>query len=61
MADAITAVIGIAIMLAFIGLIVFTLNEPPLSIVSLIGVSLMLWGFWTDVFAPLVCRRPQGS
>jgi hypothetical protein len=58
MADAVATIIGAAIMIAFIGIIAVTLNELPLTIVCLIGVGLMLWGFWKDVFEPLYRRRP---
>ena len=32
----------------------FKLMYLPLSIVCVIAVALMLWGFWTDAFAPLL-------
>jgi hypothetical protein len=59
MADAVTAIIGIAIMVTFLGVIVGTLSELPLTIVSIVAVALMLWGFWKDTFAPLLRRGPQ--
>ncbi len=60
MADAVATVIGAAIMIAFLAIIAGTLNELPLTVACIIGVALMLWGFWTDVFAPLL-RREGGK
>jgi predicted CDP-diglyceride synthetase/phosphatidate cytidylyltransferase len=57
MADAVATVIGAAIMIAFLAIIAGTLNELPLAVACIIGVALMLWGFWTDVFAPLLRRE----
>jgi hypothetical protein len=59
MADAITGFIGIVIMLGFLGTIVGTLGEPPLTIASIIGVVLMLWGFWKDALAPVLRRSSE--
>lgn len=59
MADAVATIIGAAIMITFLAIIAGTLNEPPLTVACIVGVGLMLWGFWADVFAPLF-RRPAG-
>jgi nitrogen fixation-related uncharacterized protein len=61
MADAVATIIGVAIMITFIGVIALTLNELPLTIVCIIGLGLMLWGFWRDVFEPLYRSRSAKS
>jgi hypothetical protein len=57
MADAVTALVGAVLMIAFLGLIVVKLMEVALGVVCLVGISAMLWGFWVDTVAPLVRRR----
>jgi hypothetical protein len=56
-ADAFSALLGTALMLMFLGIILFKLMYLPLTIVCVIAVALMLWGFWTDAFAPLLGRK----
>ncbi len=54
MADAVTALIGAIIMVGYIVLIAAKLAAPPLWICCLIGVALMLWGFWGDDWKPVI-------
>ena len=54
MADAITALIGAIIMIGYILLIAAKLAAPPLWIACLIGLALMLWGFWWEDWEPVV-------
>ncbi len=56
MADAATAAIGALIMIGYIFLIAAKLDAPPLWICTLIGLALMLWGFWGDDWQPLFKR-----
>ena len=56
MADAVTAVIGAVIMIGYIFLIAAKLAAPPLWIAALIGLALMLWGFWGDDWQPILKR-----
>lgn len=58
MADAITAMVGAIIMIGYIVLIAAKLAAPPLWICCLIGLALMLWGFWQDDWQPVI-RRPR--
>ncbi len=53
MADAITGLIGAALMSTFILLIAAKLNETPLWIVCLVGIALMLWAVGTDAVASI--------
>ena len=53
MADAITGLIGAALMSTFILLIAAKLNETPLWIVCLTGIALMLWAAGTDAVASI--------
>ena len=48
MADAVTALIGAIIMIGYMLLIAVKLAAPPLWICVLVGLALMLWGFWGD-------------
>lgn len=59
MADAITAAIGAIIMIGYIVLIAAKLAAPPLWICSLIGLALMLWGFWGDDWQPIFKRKQK--
>jgi hypothetical protein len=59
MADAITALIGSIIMIGYIVMIAAKLAAPPLWICCLIGLALMLWGFWGDDWKPLLKRNKQ--
>ncbi len=61
MSDAITAIIGGVLMVTFLMLIATTLNELPVWIVFIVGIALMIWGFWTDAFAPLFRRDNSNS
>lgn len=56
MADAVTAAIGAIIMIGYMCLIAAKLAAPPLWICVLIGLALMLWGFWGDDWQPIVKR-----
>ncbi len=60
MVDAICAVIGMALMIAFLSAIAVKLGELPLWIVSIFAIVLMAIAFWHDAFAPLF-RRSRGS
>lgn len=57
MADAITAAIGAIIMIGYMFLIAAKLAAPPLWVCALIGIALMLWGFWGDDWQPLFKRE----
>ena len=59
MADAVTALIGAIIMIGYMFLIAAKLAALPLSICVLIGVALMLWGFWGDDWQPLFKRNSK--
>ncbi len=54
MADAVTALIGAIIMTGYILLIAAKLAAPPLWICCLVGLALMLWGFWGDDWKPVI-------
>jgi hypothetical protein len=56
MADAVTAAIGAIIMIAYMLLIAVKLAAPPLWICVVIGLALMLWGFWGDDWQPILKR-----
>lgn len=56
MADAISAIVGMALMIAFVVAIVGKVGETPLWIVSILAFVLMLVAFWQDAFAPLLRR-----
>ncbi|MGE0565188.1 MAG: hypothetical protein AB7O50_11805 [Pseudolabrys sp.] len=57
MVDALTGLIGGALMTTFVLLIAVKLNLFPLWIVILIGLALMAWAIWTDGLAPLFRRN----
>jgi hypothetical protein len=57
MADAVTALIGAIIMIGYILLIAAKLAAPPLWVCCLIGLVLMLWGFWGDDWQPIIGRK----
>lgn len=59
MADAITALIGAIIMIGYVVLIAAKLSATPLWVVSIIGLALMLWGFWRDDWHPLLKREQK--
>lgn len=59
MADFVTGLIGVVLMLAYILFIAVKLNELALWLVCLVGFALMLWAFWTDAGAPLLGRGPR--
>lgn len=59
MADAIAALVGAIIMIGYIVLIAAKLAAPPLWICCLIGLALMLWGFWGDDWRPLLKREQK--
>jgi len=54
MADAVTGAIGAIIMIGYIFLIAAKLAAPPFWIVAVLGLALMLWGFWGDDWQPLI-------
>jgi Zn-dependent protease with chaperone function len=54
MADAVTAAIGAIIMIGYILLIAAKLAAGPLWVCVLIGLALMLWGFWWEDWEPVV-------
>ncbi|MCL4766498.1 MAG: hypothetical protein KJZ80_09725 [Hyphomicrobiaceae bacterium] len=60
MADAISAIVGMALMVAFLSAIAVKLAETPLWIVSILGIVLMAIAFWQDAFVPLF-RRHRGN
>lgn len=58
MADAVTALIGAIIMIGYMLLIAIKLAAFPLWICVLVGLALMVWGFWWDDWQP-VFKRDQ--
>jgi hypothetical protein len=54
MADAVTALIGAIIMVGYIVPMAAMLAASPLWICCLIGLGLMLWGFWGDDWKPVI-------
>lgn len=56
MANAVTALIGAVIMVGYIVLIAAKLAAPPLWICCVVGLALMLWGFWVDDWKPILNR-----
>lgn len=59
MANAVTAAIGAIIMIGYMVLIAAKLAAPPLWVSVLIGLALMLWGFWGDDWQPLFKRNKK--
>jgi hypothetical protein len=57
MADAITGLIGAAIMIGYMLLIAAKLNELPLWICVIIGLAVMLCAFWVDAWRPWLARN----
>jgi hypothetical protein len=57
MADAVSAIIGMVLMIGFVVAIVSKVAEIPLWIVSLLAFVLMAVAFWQDAFAPLLRGR----
>jgi len=60
MADAVSAIIGMALMIAFIVAIVGKVGETPLWVASVVTFALMAFAFWQDAFAPLLRRLSNG-
>jgi UDP-N-acetylmuramyl pentapeptide phosphotransferase/UDP-N-acetylglucosamine-1-phosphate transferase len=56
MADAVTALIGAIIMIGYLFLIAAKLAAPPLWICVLVGIVLMVCGFWIDDWKPIFQR-----
>lgn len=59
MADAVTALIGAIIMIGYMVLIAAKLAALPLWICTIIGLLLMLWGFWGDDWKPVIRRSKE--
>lgn len=59
MVDAISGIIGMALMIAFLSAIALKLAELPLWVVSLFAIALMAVAFWQDSFAPLFRRSRE--
>ena len=59
MADAVTAAIGAVIMIGYMFLIAAKLAAPPLWVCVVVGLVLMLWGFWGDDWRPVFKRDRQ--
>jgi hypothetical protein len=59
MADAVTALIGAIIMIGYIFLIAAKLAALPLWICAVVGLALMLWGFWWDDWQPVLMRSKK--
>jgi hypothetical protein len=59
MADAFTALIGAIIMIGYMLLIAAKLAALPLWICTIVGLALMLWGFWGDDWQPLLQRSKK--
>jgi cobalamin synthase len=58
MADFVTGLLGIVLMITYILLMVVKLNELALWVVSLVGIALAIWAFWGDAGAPLLRGKP---
>jgi hypothetical protein len=56
MADAITALIGAIIMIGYLFLIAAKLAALPLWICVIVGLVLMVCGFWIDDWRPVLQR-----
>jgi UDP-N-acetylmuramyl pentapeptide phosphotransferase/UDP-N-acetylglucosamine-1-phosphate transferase len=56
MADAVTALIGAIIMIGYLFLIAAKLAALPLWICVLVGLVLMVCGFWIDDWQPIFQR-----
>lgn len=61
MVDAICAIIGMALMIAFLSAIAIKLAELSLWIVVISAVVLMFIAFWQDAFAPLLRRSSRNE
>lgn len=61
MADAVSAIIGMVLMITFVVAIVAKVAEVPLWIVSIFAFVLMAFAFWQDAFAPLLRRSQRRS
>ena len=61
MADAISAVVGIVLMIAFLSAIAAKLGEISLWVVCLFAIVLMIVAFWQDAFAPLFRRSGRNG
>jgi hypothetical protein len=59
MANAITAAIGSIVMIGYMVLVAGKLAAPPLWICTIIGLVLMLWGFWRDDWQSLFGRGKE--
>lgn len=59
MADAVTALIGAIIMIGYMVLIAAKLSATPLWVCTIIGLLLMLWGFWGDDWKPVIWRSKK--
>lgn len=57
MSDAITALVGAVLMIAFLLLIAVKLIELPVWIFFITGIVLMLYATFTDTIRPLLSRR----
>jgi hypothetical protein len=59
MADAVTGLVGAAIMVFYIWLIAFKLAALPLWIACIVGIVLMIWAFWQDAWSPVLKRNSK--
>lgn len=58
MADFVTGLLGIALMITYILLMAVKLNELALWVVCLTGIVLAVCAFWVDAGAPLLQGKP---
>ncbi len=59
MMDVVTGIIGMVLMIGFLLMIALKLNEVALWVICLLGVVLMLWGFWRDALVPVLRRSSE--
>ena len=61
MGDAISAIIGMVLMIGFVVAIVSKIGELPVWIVSILAFVLMSIAFWQDAIAPLLRGSRNGN
>jgi cobalamin synthase len=58
MADFVTGLLGLALMITYILLMAVKLNELALWIVCIVGIALAICAFWVDAGASLLRGKP---
>jgi nitrate reductase gamma subunit len=57
MADIVTGLIGIVLMVGFLLLILARIADPSIWVVSVFSIALMLLAFWREAVMPFQRRR----